>query len=267
MVKTTMLLLCIFFSPVHGLEEKPIAVVIPSYNNAQWCKRALDSIFSQRYQNYRVIYIDDASTDGTGDIVKKYAKERGQKHRVIVIKNAKRGGALSNVYKGIWLCEPHEIVANLDGDDWFYDEHVFEKLNKIYADPDVWVTYGQFIYWPCGSPGWAAQVPQYVIEQNAFREYSWVTTALRTFYAGIFQKIKKEDLLFNGDFFQMSGDLAYMWPVVEMAGRHSRFIPDVLYVYNIDTPINDEKKDAETQLNLGFVVRERQKYQPVEQPY
>jgi len=40
----------------------------------------------------------------------------------------------------------------------------------------------------------------------------------------------------------MAGDLAYMWPIVEMAGNHSRFISEVLYVYNVVTPLNDIKK-------------------------
>lgn len=144
---------------------------------------------------------------------------------------------------------------------------MLQKLNSVYADPDVWVTYGQFVYYPCGTPGWAEQVPQHVIDQNAFREYSWVTTALRTFYAGLFHKINKKDLFYNGDFFRMSGDLAYMWPIVEMAGQHSRFISEVLYVYNVVTPINDIKKDPIRQRDLGFVIRERTRYLPVTKPY
>lgn len=247
--------------------EKEIVVVIPSYNNKDWFKKNLDSVFQQSHDNFRVIYIDDASPDGTGDLVKKYIKEKKQKNRVTLIQNKKRLGALANTFQAAWLCQPHEIIAILDGDDWFYNENVLQKLNSLYSNPQVWVTYGQFVYYPCGTPGWAAQVPQDVIQNNGFREYPWVTTALRTFYAGLFQKIKKEDLLYNGDFFQMAGDLAYMWPIVEMAGIHSRFIPDVLYVYNVVTPINDIKLDPTTQQNLGFVIRERQKYLPVDSPY
>lgn len=247
--------------------ERQIVVVIPSFNNKEWFKRNLDSVFSQKYRSYRIIYVDDASTDGTGDQVLTYVAEKKQQHRVKVIKNKRRVGALANTYKAAKLCNPEEIIAILDGDDWFAHPQVLEKLNTIYADPEVWVTYGQFVYYPCGSPGWSAQVPAEVIEKNAFREYSWVTTALRTFYAGLFHKIRKEDLLYEGEFFQMAGDLAYMWPIVEMAGKHSRFIPEVLYVYNVETSINDIKKDPDTQRNLGFVIRERKRYQPVKSPY
>jgi len=52
-----------------------------------------------------------------------------------------------------------------------------------------------------------------------------------------------------------------------MAGKHSRFIPDVLYVYNVVTPINDEKVDPTYQQNLGFATRRKPKYAPIKKPY
>jgi glycosyltransferase involved in cell wall biosynthesis len=247
--------------------EKPIVVVIPSYNNKEWYKQNLDSVLSQNYSNFRVVYIDDASPDGTGNLVKAHIKQKKAKKRVTLVQNSKRVGALANVYKGIWMCAPHEIVANLDGDDWFQDNNVLAKLNQVYSDRNVWVTYGQFVYWPCGSPGWAAELPSHVIQENSYREHSWTTTALRSFYAGLFHKIKIDDLLFKGEFFPMAGDLAYMWPILEMAGTHSRFISDVLYVYNVKTPINDMKIDPTHQQNLGFETRCKPKYTPIEKPY
>src|ERR1700722_4170775 len=41
------------------LEEKPIVIIIPSYNNAQWYKNNIESVLIQEYTNYRVIYIAD----------------------------------------------------------------------------------------------------------------------------------------------------------------------------------------------------------------
>ncbi len=244
------------------VKERPIVVVIPSYNNKQWYKRNLDSVFSQKYQNYRVIFIDDASPDLTGLLVKSYIKEKEQK-KVTLIQNQERKGALANIYHAVWLCEPTEIVATLDGDDWFSDDEVLAKLNTVYADSNVWITYGQFAFHPGGWPGWASELPSEVIKNNAFREHNWVTTHLRTFYAGLFQKVKREDLLLNGEFFPMAWDLAFMFPMLEMAGEHSRFVPDVLYIYNVETPMNDVKVDPTYQHNLGLSIRTREKYAPI----
>ncbi len=250
------------FSFLHAAE---FVVVIPSYNNKAWYKKNLDSVFSQDYADYRILFIDDASPDGTGPLVKEYIQEKGFADRVTLIQNDTRCGSLANLYQAIWKCDPKEIVVQLDGDDFFKDEKVLSRLHAIYSDPNVWVTYGQFEYYPAWSPGWAAQVPIEVIVTNTFREYHWVTTALRTFYAALFQKINKDDLLFDGDFFQMSGDLAYMFPVVEMAGLHSRFIPEVLYVYNVATSINDGVRDPQRQKELGWVIRDRPKYSPLKE--
>lgn len=246
-----------------AFEEKPIVVVIPSFNNKNWYQRNLDSVFIQKYDNYRVIFIDDASPDCTGLFVKSYIKQWDQEDRVTLIQNEKRNGALANIYKAVHMCEPQEIIVTLDGDDWFYDDEVLSKLNAVYSDPDVWMTYGQFVHYPCGSAGWASELPAHVIESNGYREYNWVTTHLRTFYAGLFQKIKKDDLLLDGAFFPMAWDLAFMFPMLEMAGFHSRFIPDTLYVYNIATPYNDIKVDPTYQLQLGWLIRKREKYAPL----
>ena len=68
--------------------EKPIVIIVPSRNNnelfegTERYKLNLDSIFNQDYENYRVIYIDDCSSDGTADLVESYIQEKGQAGRV-----------------------------------------------------------------------------------------------------------------------------------------------------------------------------------------
>lgn len=247
--------------------EKPFVIVIPSYKNKEWYRQNLDSVFAQQYHNFRVIYIDDASPDGTGELVENYIKEKNQTSRVHLIKNKERLGAMANHYRANWLCKPNEIVVNLDGDDWFANDNVLQRLNEVYSDSNVWVTYGSFVFYPSGIRGWADQVPSSTIESNSIREYSWVTTLLRTFYAGLFQKIKQEDFLYEGKFFQMTCDLAMMFPIVEMAGTHCRFIPDILYVYNVSTSMNDHILDPGFQQHLNLFIRGKEKYLPIEQPF
>lgn len=248
-------------------KEKAFVVVIPSYNNKAWYQKNLDSIYSQKYSNYRVIFIDDASPDGTGELVKAYVKEKKQEFRTTLIQNEKRKGALANNYQAIMSCKGREIVVEVDGDDWLYCDQVLAYLNKIYSDPDVWVTYGQFSFHPQECVGWVEEVPENIIKNNIFRQHRWLTTHLRTFYAGLFHKIKKEDLLLDGEFFSMAGDLAHMFPIIEMAGPHIRFIPDVLYVYNVATQMNDHYIDASLQDKLGMIIRWRVRYWPVEKPW
>jgi len=78
--------------------EKPITVIISSYNNKIWHKKNLRALFNQNYENYKVIYIDDCSTDGTGDLVKNYIKESGYEKKIRLVRNHERKGALYNLY-------------------------------------------------------------------------------------------------------------------------------------------------------------------------
>src|SRR6266404_5923340 len=101
--------------------EKLIVIVIPSYNNKQWYKHNLESALSQNYSNFYVIYTDDCSPDGTGELVEQYLMENDSDQKVYLIKNTTRRGALHNLYTMIHTCPDGAIIATLDGDDWFPD--------------------------------------------------------------------------------------------------------------------------------------------------
>lgn len=214
------------------IKEKFFVIVTASYNNKEWYQRNLDSVFSQTYPHWRLIYINDCSPDNTGYLVQEYVQTRGMQDRVLFIDNKRRRGHLANQYNAIHMCAPDEIIVNLDGDDWFAHTHVLEYLNHIYQD-NVLMTYGQFWYFKRNTKGLCKVVPSSVVETNSIRDYpSWVLSHPRTFYAGLFQRIKLEDLLYQGDYYPMCADIATMYPMFEMAAERARFIPDILYVYN-----------------------------------
>lgn len=244
----------------HNASYKPIVVVIPSFNNKDWYAVNLASILNQDYPRFRVIYIDDNSPDGTGDLVEQYLAQHDTQHRVTLIKNSTRKLALANLYDAIHSCDDQVIIATVDGDDWLKDEHVLSKLNDAYKDANVWLTYGQYEMDPPEYPGICREFPQWVIDQNAYRNVQWVTSHLRTFYAGLFKKIKKEDLMYQGEFFPVTWDMAFMLPMLEMAGGRFKFIPDVLYVYNCNNQLNDFKNRLQEQLYLNQYIRNKKKY-------
>jgi len=248
-------------------DEKSIVVIIPSYNNQDWVQWNLDSVLKQDYQNYRIIYIDDASTDRTGSIVQEIIHKNPFGHLVKLIRNQKRMGALANIYRAVWECGPSDIIVTVDGDDWLAHEGVLQRVNAAYSDPDVWITYGQKVEYPTGFAGGAELIPFEIIQKNCFRDFDWVGTHLRTFYAGLFQKIKKEDFLYEGEFFPVAWDLSFMFPMLEMAGFHSRFISDILYVYNIATPLSDRKLYLEQQRSLDSYIRTLPRYEPIQSPF
>jgi len=251
------------------IEEKHIVVVTASYNNKKWYKKNLDSVFNQNYKNWRLIYIDDCSTDGTGDLVETYIQEKGFQNQVTLIKNKKRvGSPLGNQYYAIHSCKDTDIIIILDGDDWLAHDHVFSYINNVYQDPSVWLTYGTFKEHPSGKVrNYCKPVPLEIVTHNAFREFKFIPTHLRTFYAGLFKKINKKDLQHNGKIIKMAGDLAAMFPMLEMAQYNFKFIPDILLIYNSNTGSNHHTINQALQTSNNKKIRKKKRYNPIESPF
>ena len=256
------------------VEEKPLVAIVCSYNNIKWAEKNLDSIFSQRYRNYRVIYVDDGSTDGTGDFVERYINEYALEDKVIFIRNKQRLRKLANVYRAIHLCKDNEIVVMIDGDDWLAHRGVFKLINKEYENKDVWFTYGQYRNepvreaerWGFSAKGYSRPVSRRMQEKKIYRPRRFVYMHLRTFYAWLFKLIKLEDFIatnvkgFKGDFYPASNDLAMYYPIAEMAHKRTRFIAKVLYVRNLYSDIVGFKVDSKLQNSSAVEIRKRRPY-------
>jgi hypothetical protein len=252
-------------------QERRIVVITASYNNRQWYQRNLDSVFNQRYSNWHLIYLCDgvdasAACDGTDMLVEQYIAACGKQDKVTLIRHAERRGALANQYDAIHMCKPTDIVAILDGDDFLATPYVFQRVNQEYARKNVWLTYGQLQEWPQGGRGCKA-LPRSMIKRNAFRrEVNWpyFPSHLRTFYAALFKKIRKEDLMYQNNFFMMSSDFAIMIPMLEMARERISFISDLLVIYNMANPISDCKVSQQLQEHMTSYIRGLPRYNRLE---
>ncbi|MFZ5953487.1 MAG: glycosyltransferase family 2 protein [Candidatus Dependentiae bacterium] len=257
------LLSFIFLCQANNKSEKPFVIVIPSYNNAQWCQNNLASVFAQNYTNYRVIYINDCSTDKTYHLVLDCIASHKMNHRVTLINNEQRHGATYNLYHAIHSCRDEEIILTLDGDDWLSHPYVLSFLNEVYQDNNVWLTFGQYQEYPTGHRGFCEDFPSWVVKNNAFRRFQNLPMShLRTFYAGLFKRIAQKDLCDDdGNFLMMTWDKAMMAPMIEMAGDRYRFINEILYIYNNANPISDHRIDHQLQLSLMHKILAKPSYQ------
>ncbi len=291
MKKCFFLCLLWFVHCAYSLDEKPMVIVIASYNNANWYEENLRLVLQQKCSNYRVIYIDDASSDATSNLVEEYVSSQGRSFQRIdfeesgsivattekfaqevnekkvfftLVSNQQRCGALANQYRAILSCNDEEIVLLLDGDDWFASSHVLEKLQEVYASPRVWMTHGSLVEYPSGIQAWSEPIPTALVLKNAFRSFK-CPSHLRTFYAWLFKRIRLEDLLYEGNFFSMTSDMAIMFPMVEMCGGKHAFIKEPLYIYNMVNPINDNKINAELQRYFDEYIRSKPPYKKLKQ--
>ncbi len=260
--------------------ELPFVVVVCSYNNAEWSENTLNSIFNQEYSNFRVIIVDDCSTDNNAEVIQKYIDDHDLSERITFIRNKVRHRKLFNLYRVLYDCKDDEIVFMIDGDDSLAHPQVFSYINNVYHDEKVWFTYGQYrnvpasqaIQWGHKEMGYCRLVPKQIQRKQAYRYYSFIYMHPRTFRAWLFKLVKLEDLIadkiegFEGDFYPASNDVAMYFPMVEMAHTHIKFIPDVLYIRNLYSEIVGFKVDRRIQTASAREIRKKSCYPVVFQP-
>ena len=135
---------------------------------------------------------------------------------------------------------------------------MFERINKLYEDKDVWIANGSFKY-SSGQPGFSSPQKNF----DNLRNSVFTASHIRTWRAFLWRNIKEEDLRDeDGNYWQWSGDLCFMFPMLEMAGEsHYRFMNEVNYVYNAENPINEHKVDIEMVNDHAKRIRSKEKYE------
>jgi len=245
--------------------DRSFVVLTASYNNAQWYEKNLNSIRDQSYSNWRMIYINDRSTDSTGQLVADYVANNNLGHKITIINNESRRGHLANQYEAIHSCQPWEIILVVDGDDWVTHNEVFSYLNDVYQDPHIWLTYGQFWYVLKDRLGICKALPLDILEHGLIRTYPrWVTSHMRTFYAGLYQAIEKDDLMYKGNWFPMGADVSTMFPMIEMARERVLFISDIIYQYNDANTLSFYHDRRDEQIEIEKEIRSRKPYPRLE---
>jgi len=244
------------------MKENKFIIVVPVYNADQYIRQSLESILKQTYKNYKLIVIDDCSIDTTHNVI--YDVFIKSNFSFKFIRNENRiGSPLANFVKGVQLASDDEdILVTVDGDDWLHNDNVLSRLNEIYQDENLYMTYGSFI--PAsgtyGKYGWQ------ITDFRGYRKTdSWLASHLRTFKKKIWNLVKDEDLRDeDGEYFKTAGDAAILYPILEMCGnQHSKFIEDVLYIYNELSPFNEMKIYHDEQLKTLSIIKNKRQYDEI----
>lgn len=84
---------------------------MPVFNTAKYLNEAIDSILNQTFRNFEFIIIDDASTDGSNNIIKSYKDPR-----IVFIENETNKGYVLGLNYAISIAKG-EYIARMDSDD------------------------------------------------------------------------------------------------------------------------------------------------------
>lgn len=115
-----------------------VSVAIASYNNAKFLPEVLDSIFSQTYNDFEVIIIDDASTDNTQETLANY------KDKIILEKLPQNSGSAAAWNCAINLAKGEHIVLAAADDTWL-PERLTEQVSILDKNPKIGLVYSRSI--------------------------------------------------------------------------------------------------------------------------
>jgi glycosyltransferase involved in cell wall biosynthesis len=121
------------------MNDKLISIIIPIYNDATFLSDTLDSIFSQTYENFEVILVDDASSDDLIGILNKYSDSR---LRVEHLNKNIGVSAARNI--GVSLSKGH-YIAFCDADDICHINRLEKQVKFLEENLDIVLCGSAFI--------------------------------------------------------------------------------------------------------------------------
>lgn len=108
-----------------------ITVLLPVYNCELYIKTAVESILNQTFTNFELLIIDDASTDATVSILKKFDDPRIQ-----LIEKPLNSGYTNSLNYGLKIAKG-QYIARMDADDISYPERFARQIDYLDNHPDV----------------------------------------------------------------------------------------------------------------------------------
>ena len=123
-----------------------ISVITAVRNGRATLPDALDSALAQDHPDLELIVIDGASTDGTQEVIQRYAG------RLAHVVSEPDEGIYDALNKGLHLATG-DIVGFLHADDRYADERVLSRVATVLADPGVDACYGDLLYVRRDDPG------------------------------------------------------------------------------------------------------------------
>ena len=207
-----------------------ISILITNYNKSKFLYKSLTSVQSQNYKNYEIIIFDDASTDNSIKIIKKFKK-------IKLLKNKKKfynSAALNQIngLKKAFLKSKGRIICLMDADDYFKKNKLLEinkyfelnKENKIIYNLPIVAKENNFMiaknknnrFWPTIFPTSYISIKREYLRlffQNAeLKKYRNLEIDARIniffkFYLNQYNILKKELTRYNYDYFGITSKI------------------------------------------------------------
>lgn len=113
-----------------------VSIITPSYNQAKYLEATMRSVLDQDYPNIEYLVVDGGSTDGSQEIILRYASQ------LAWYVSEKDSGQADAINKGFHRARG-EIIAWMNSDDLYYSTSVISRAVQVLtAHPEVGMVYG-----------------------------------------------------------------------------------------------------------------------------
>lgn len=213
-------------------EPGKVSIVMTNYNRAAYLIECLDSLKKQTHANTEIIFVDDASTDRSVDVVQAWCEENGLAgtDAFVLVRLPRNVGFSGAMTTGLFLARG-EYIAVQDADDFSHRQRLEKQISFLQSHPDIALV----------GTGYAAFVNT---EQRVYEEAKWLRYGeeIRKVYQNGGHCVCHGTIMFRGDAFDRIGGLSrrivgaedYEF-IVKFLHQKERIenIPEILYYYRL----------------------------------
>lgn len=191
---------------------------MPVYNGERYLRGAIDSILSQTFRDFEFLIINDASTDGSVEIIKSYTDPR-----IRLVHNETNLGRCATPNKGLDLAQG-EYLARMDCDDISLPTRLEKQVKFLNAHPDVGV---------CGTWIKLFMGTGYIIKYPLTHEAIKCHMLLGSQLAGASAMFRRKVFLAHHLYYDVNCKLAEDYELWTRCSNVTKLanIPEILYLY------------------------------------
>lgn len=223
------------------MKKYKLLCILPVYNSEKYLNESISSILHQSFEDFRLLIINDGSTDGSIKIIESFDDTR-----INIISNVENKGLIYSLNLALQQCN-EDYIVRMDSDDIANSDR-FEKLvNAIECDESLWVVGSQVTYF--GNQEGASQLPienDDIVSHLFFRNpLAHPTVILRVSY------LKKYNLVYELPFLHVED--YRLWTRIVLLGGRIKNLNDALLKYRIEGQ-NISLKNSNTSIDNTILI-------------
>jgi glycosyltransferase involved in cell wall biosynthesis len=123
-----------------------LSVTVTNYNYGRFLGRNIESILAQSFADFELILVDNASTDDSVAVMRKYA---ASDPRIRIVAHARNEGQFASYREASDLCRGRYRV-HMDGDDWVLSNDAFRlQVDLLNRHPDMGLVFSALTMVDC----------------------------------------------------------------------------------------------------------------------